>query len=182
MTTPSTAAEAGLSRSALYRAARAGEYVRIARGIYLPADAAVDWELVEAVVRRPEATVCLTSALVHHELSDVLPDSLDVAIPRGARVPATDAAIDWHLFDADSYAVGRVDMAIPGSDLSIGIYTPERCIVDCFRLRGQVGYESGREALKEWLRRGGRPAALMDIAEQLPRARTPVLRALEVLT
>ena len=44
--TPSTAAQAGLSRSALYRGARAGRLDRIARGIYLPAQAsAADWDL-----------------------------------------------------------------------------------------------------------------------------------------
>ena len=46
--TPSTAAQAGLSRSALYRGARAGRLDRIARGIYLPAKAsAADWDLLE---------------------------------------------------------------------------------------------------------------------------------------
>ena len=37
--TPNTAGQAGLSRSALYRGARAGWLDRIARGIYLPAEA-----------------------------------------------------------------------------------------------------------------------------------------------
>lgn len=37
--TPRTAGQAGLSRSALYRGALAGRLDRIARGIYLPADA-----------------------------------------------------------------------------------------------------------------------------------------------
>jgi len=45
-----------------------------------------------------------------------------------------------------------------------------------------LGYELARDALKEWLRRGGKPAQLIQIASQLPRASGPVLRALEALT
>lgn len=33
----------------------------------------------------------------------------------------------------------------------IGIYSPERSIADAFRLRGEVGYELARDALREWL-------------------------------
>lgn len=179
--TPASAAKNGLSRSGLYRAARAGRYDRIARGVYLSSAAVADWDLVEAAARRPDATICLISALVQHDLSDAIPESLDVAIPRGARPPATKAAIAWHHFDVASFELGRVDMVIPGVDLSIGIYSPERCIADAFRLRGQFGYETARDALKEWLRRGGKPADLMAVAARLPRARTPVLQALEVL-
>lgn len=181
--TPSTATRSGLSRAGLYRAANAGDLTRIARGIYLPTDApASDWNLIEAATRRPDATICLTSALAHHDLIDVIPDTLDVAIPRGSRSPATEQAITWHQFDAATFGVGRDEISIEGSDLSIGIYSPERCIADAFRLRGHLGYEIARDALKEWLRRGGKPNHLMQIALQLPRAKAPVLRALEALS
>lgn len=181
--TPSNADRSGLSRSGLYRAADAGELTRIARGIYLPANGpAVDWNLVEAATRRPDATICLTSALADHDLIDTIPETLDVAIPRGSRSPATEQAITWHQFDAATFDIGRTSIAIDGSDLTIGLYSPERCIVDAFRLRGQVGYETGRDALKEWLRRGGKPAEVMQVAVQLPRGKAPVLRALEALS
>lgn len=181
--TPPTADRAGLSRAGLYRAAEAGNLTRVARGIYLPTNApATDWNLIEAATRRPDATICLTSALAHHDLIDTIPDTLNVAIPRGARSPATKQAITWHQFDAATFSVGRHEITIEGSNLLIGLYSPERCIVDAFRLRGQLGYENARDALKEWLRRGGKPNKLIQIAMQLPRAKTPILRALELLT
>lgn len=43
---------------------------------------------------------------------------------------------------------GRNEIEIPGSTLTIGIYSPERCIADAFRLRGDAGYEMGRDALR----------------------------------
>lgn len=179
---PGTAEQGGLSRSALYRKAREGRFERIARGIYLPADApAADWDRIEAATRRPDATICLTSALAHHDLTDAIPAALDVAIPRGSRTPASTGAIAWHQFDQATFEIGREEILVAGTDQTIGIYSPERSIADAFRLRGEVGYELSREALKEWLRRGGKPARLMEIASRLPRAKSPVLHALEVL-
>lgn len=180
--TPSTATRAGLSRSGLYRGAWAGRLDRIARGIYLPAKApAADWDQIEAATRRPEATICLTSALAYHDLTDAIPAALDVAIPRGSRTPASTGAIAWHQFDRATFEIGREEISIPGSDQTIGIYSPERSIADAFRLRGDVGYELARDALREWLRRGGKPTRLIEIALQLPRAKSPVLQALEIL-
>lgn len=180
--TPATAKKRGISRSALYRAARNGQLERIARGLYLPADApATDWEWIEAASRRSEATICLTSALALHDLTDEIPATLDIAIHRGARIPAGTSPITWHQFDKATFDLGREQIAIPGTDQMIGLYSAERSIADAFRLRGSVGYELARDALKEWLRRGGKPARLADLATRIPRARTPLLTALDTL-
>lgn len=181
--TPRTAGEAGMSRRALYRAVREGRYERVARGIYVPAGAAAaDWDWLEAAARRPDATICLTSALAHHDLTDAIPRALDVAIPRGARIPASTTSIAWHSFDRATFDLGHDEVEIPGTDSTIRLYSPERSIVDAFRLRSDIGYELARDALKEWLRRGGKPARLVDIATRLPRAKQPVLQALDLLT
>ncbi|PCC28714.1 hypothetical protein CIK76_10405 [Glutamicibacter sp. BW80] len=171
------------SRSALSRGVKAGRWERIARGIYLPSDAPpTDWDQLEAATRRPDATICLISALAHYDLTDEIPDALDMAIPRGARTPQTQGAIRWHHFDKSTFELGREEIIIPGSTQLIGIYSPERTIVDCFRLRSSIGYEIARDTTKEWLRRGGKPAQLMQIATQLPRAKSLVLNALELLS
>lgn len=173
----------GLSRSALLRGVNEGRWERIARGIYLPSDAPpIDWDQLEAATRRPDATICLVSALAHYDLTDEVPDALDVAIPRGARTPQAEGAIRWHHFDKETFDLGRKEITIPGSLQLIGIYSPERTIVDCFRLRSSVGYEIARDATKEWLRRGGKPAQLMQFATQLPRAKSLVLKTLELLS
>jgi predicted transcriptional regulator of viral defense system len=173
----------GISRTSLYRAARDGRFDRIARGIYRASDAEpAEWEWIEAAARRPDATICLTSALAYYDLTDVIPPTLDVALRRGSRRPATKSAITWHFFDRETFHLGRAEITVPGSSLQIGIYTAERTIADTFRLRGTLGYELGRDALREWLRRGGKPARLIEIATQLPRSRGPLLHTLEALT
>ena len=167
----------------MYRAAERGELVRIAPGIFLPADAtAADWEWVEAASRRPESTICLTSALAYHDLIDEIPATLDVAVHRGAYTPTGSSAITWHHFDKATFDLGREQITIPGTEQRIGLYSAARSIADAFRLRGAVGYELPLEALKEWLRRGGKPAHLVALATQLPRAKGPLLNALETLT
>jgi hypothetical protein len=181
-TRPRRAAGHGMSRSSFYRHAQSGDFEKIARGLYLPADAdAADWDWLEAASRHPKATICLTSALAHYELTDDIPAALDIAIPRGARAPATTGAIAWHHFATGTFDLGRTKIPIPGSTMSIGLYSAERCIADAFRLRGSNGYELGRNALREWLRGGGKPADLMAIATQLPRAKGPILQALQAM-
>lgn len=181
-TKPRRATDHGMSRSSFYRQAHSGNYEKIARGLYLPANAsAADWDWLEAASRHSRATICLTSALAHYDLIDDIPTALDIAIPRGTRAPATTGAIKWHHFAEDTFNLGRKRIRIPGSTMSIGIYSPERCIADAFRLRGNNGYELARDALREWLRRGGKPADLMDIAIKLPRAKGPTLQMLDAI-
>lgn len=85
------------------------------------------------------ATICLTSALAHHDLTDAIPSALDIAIPREARIPAGSGSIKWHSFDRATFDLGRDEIPIPGTDQLIGIYSPERSIADAFRLRGAIG-------------------------------------------
>lgn len=179
----SDAARAGIGSRTLYRLRDAGVVEQIGRGLYQRADSSIaDFDLVEAVMRRPESTICLTSALVHHGLTDAIPARTDIAIPRGKSAPTRTPAIHWHYFDADTFTLGRAEIPVEGAGRTIGVYSPERSIVDAFRLRGTEGYETATEALRTWLRRhDSHPAALLEMANQLPRARGPILRALEYL-
>ncbi len=182
--TTKNAAAHGTSKAQLARGVRAGRYERIARGIYQPTDAeAGDLDWIEAAARRPDAIICLMSALAHHGLTDEIPTTLDVALPRGSRIPATTGAITWHLFDKSTFDIGRQEIPIPGTDgLTIGMYNAERCIADAYRLRGELGYETPTAALRAWLDRGGKPAELISVATKLPRAKSPLLQALQALT
>lgn len=170
-------------RSSLYRGLARGEWERVARGIYAPAGMPLmQPEWLEATTRRPEATICLTSALAYWDLTDEIPERVHVAIWKGARKPATRSPLAWHHLDRDSFDTQRREVEIPGSDgRMIGIYSPERSVVDCFRLRALVGYETATAALHELLAQGGDRALLMRLAMCLPRARRPLLDILEAL-
>jgi len=173
---------AGLSKHALYQLRDRGELDVVARGVYRRRDAElVDEDLLEIATRSARATLCLTSALVRHGLSDAIPSAHDVALPRGTRAPVTRAPVQWHSFDVATFDLERGRLQLDGHT-AIGLYSAQRSIVDAFRMRGREGYEVATEALKHWLRRRGSQAGeLMAVAELLPRGAPALRQALEVL-
>jgi predicted transcriptional regulator of viral defense system len=180
----SDAAEHGVSHTSLYRLQGAGLVERIGSGLYVAGTSIQgDFDLLEASVKAPLATLCLTSALARHELIDEIPSSIDLALPRGRTPPQLSAPVAWHIFDKATFGIGRSTIPVEGAEeTSIGIYSPERSIVDAFRLRGSAGYETGIEALRNWLKRpGSQPARLMEVAAAVPRSQGPLRQALEVL-
>jgi predicted transcriptional regulator of viral defense system len=179
----SEAQDAGMSDPRLYRLMRDGAVQRITHGLYRWTDAEIeDLDLIEIAAVAPMATLCLTTALARHDLTDEIPASIDVAVPRGTRAPNTAAPTTWHTFNTETFEIGRTLLPL-ADDFRIGLYEPVRTIIDCYRLRHLEGVELGRDALKQWLRRrGSQPAMLLQTAESsFPRV-VPQLRAdLQVL-
>ncbi|WP_449280816.1 type IV toxin-antitoxin system AbiEi family antitoxin domain-containing protein [Leucobacter sp.] len=174
----------GLTRHALDRLIETGEFERIAPGLFLRSGLADDttaaWIAIAA--KRPDATLCLLTALSLHELTDEIPTRSDIAIPRGTQpVTVHHAPIAWHRFDADTFSIGRTEHALPAGS-SIGLYSAERTLIDLFRLRHAWGSDLALGALKQWLRgRGNSPGSLLTMAEGFPKARPAIQQALEVL-
>jgi hypothetical protein len=173
---------AGLTPDRLYRLRDQGKIEQISRGLYHKTGAAwaADVDLVEVVTRAPDATICLTSALARHGLTDEIPAATDIALPRGTWKPAVGAAVTWHSFAASTFALGR-DLLDLDDGLGIGIYSAPRSIIDAFRLRYREG-DLAIVALRRWLRRpGNHPAELLDLARSFPGARSGLRAALEIL-
>jgi predicted transcriptional regulator of viral defense system len=177
-----TARDAGLSDRTLASLVADGTLERLGRGVYRKTDAPLaDHDLIEVALRAPDATLCLLSALAHHDLSDAIPAMIDVALPRSRRAPKVDAPVTWHRFHDDTFALGREPMDVD-EGVRIGVYSPERSIIDAFRLRHQVGEDVAIEALKRWLREPRVvPAELLRLAQSFPKAEPSLLRALQVL-
>ncbi|MCM2258765.1 MAG: type IV toxin-antitoxin system AbiEi family antitoxin domain-containing protein [Vicinamibacteria bacterium] len=172
----------GLTRRGLQALLDSGAIERRARGLFARTDSvADDPELAAVALVAPRATICLASALVRHELIDAIPGSIDLALPRGTRLPKTGLPVTWHRFAASTFEIGRRTIDVDGRKL--GIYDPLRSIVDSFRLRHREGHEQGLEALKAWLRRrGSQPASLVAVARAVdPRAASAIARVLEIL-
>lgn len=174
----------GLSRHRFDQLLNGGEYERIAPGVFLSAgttdDTTAAWMAI--ATKRPEATLCLLSALSIHDLTDDIPRRSDVAIPRGTgplTIPI--ARIAWHRFDAETFHLGRTEHALPGG-LSIGLYSAERTIIDLFRLSHDWGRDLAVDALKRWLRvRGNSPSSLVTMAKHFPKALPSLRNTLEIL-
>lgn len=173
---------AGLSDPVLYGLVDEGRIERISHGLYRRAEVDIaDLELVVIAAANERATLCLTSALARHDLTDQIPSRIDVALPRGTRTPKVSAPAQWHQFAIATFDFGRDLVALDGG-FSIGLYSPERSIVDAYRLRHLEGDELGREALKAWLgRRGSQPSRLLKMADSFPKALPRLREDLRVL-
>ena len=183
MLTIRSARAAGLRKDEVYRMVQAGGLERIGRGVYVqpgeidPGLAA----LAGATAVKPQATMCLTSALVHHDLSDEIPFAADIALPRGMRFPAGFEHVTWHSFDAATFEIGRARLD-RHPELGLWVYSAERTIVDAFRLAHREGIDQAAEALRRWVRRAGNsPATLLKTADAFPRTAPAIRQALQVL-
>lgn len=173
---------AGISAERLYAYRSQGLIDQVARGLYRWADAPqIDQDLLEIAHRAPRGTLCLVTALARHGLTDIIPPRIDIALPRGSRTPALRETIHVHIFSRETFELGREELNI-GDGLSIGIYSPERTLVDVIRLRHQEGADVAWEALRRWIsRKGSKPAALLSMAKHFRGAEKAVRSALEVV-
>lgn len=180
--TLATAEASGLRKDQIYALVQAGELERVGRGVFVdPGRIDPQWaSLAGATMLRPEATLCLTSALVHHGLSDAVPFAVDIALPRGVRHPAGFEQVSWHSFDPGTFGVGRAGLERSG--IRMAMYSAERTITDCFRLGHLEGVDQANEALRRWVRQAGhQPSDLLEVASSFPRTKPRIRRALEVL-
>lgn len=173
----------GMRKDEIYKCLAAGEIERGGVGVYYRPDAVdpaeVSWGA--ATARHPSATLCLTSALVYHDLSDAIPVSTDIALPRRTRLPAGFDHVAWHLFDVATFNIERCQ-AKSSLDIPLYVFSAERTIVDCFRLAYREEAEVPYMALKRWLRQRGNTAArLLDVAASFPRTLARIRHALEIL-
>ena len=177
------AEELGVADYELRRLRDRGDLIDLGRGVYQRADAPPSATIDLAVVstRVPYGAISLNSAMAYWDLTDEIPATVHVSVPRGAhrpRISYTPTTV--HVFAADTFELGRIRReGEEGSEL--WIYSPERTVIDAMRLPRIVGRDQALEALRRYLALiGARPAELMDLADAL-RAAQPVRQALEIL-
>lgn len=180
--TYSKARAAGVSAERLYTYRSQGFIEQIGRGLYRWTDAPeVDQDLLEVAYRAPQGALCLVTALARHGLTDIIPTRIDIAIPRGSRIPVLRSPVNVHVFARETFNLGREILDI-GDNVSIGLYSAERSLVDVIRLRHREGADVAWEALRRWLRgRGAKPASLIAMAKHFHGAESAVRQALEVV-
>jgi predicted transcriptional regulator of viral defense system len=177
-------AKTDLSRHHLEKLIAAGKYERLAPGVFVHSgvtdDTTAAWMGIAS--RKPTATVCLISAASIHDLTDEVPRATDIAIPRGTHPMKIDyPPIIWHSFASNTFNIGRETYKLPG-DMTIGMYSAARTVIDLFKLRHDKGNDLAVEALKRWLRtRANKPSVLLDMATHFPNVRPTIQSTLEIL-
>jgi hypothetical protein len=178
----SKARAAGVSSDRLHSYCARGIVEQIGRGLYRWTDSPeADTDLLEVAHRAPQGTLCLVTALARHGLTDVIPPQIDVALPRGSRIPSLQSPVRFHVFASKTFDVGREELDL-GDKVLLGLYSAERSVIDVIRLRHNEGSDVAWEALRRWLRRrGSNPATLIKMAVRFHGAERAVRTALEVV-
>jgi hypothetical protein len=180
--TTETALARGIHPRALYAARDSGAIAELSYGVFRRADAppASFPDLLAVAYRNSKAIICLLSAAAVYDLTDEIPPTVQIAVPRSSRPPRISFPPTEVLrFEPSTFELGLTHLeAAPGE--SVRIYGPARTVVDLMRLRNRIGEPTALSALHRYLRRrDARPPELLNIAAEL-RVYGPVLHALDV--
>jgi len=147
------------------RMERAGDVIRLSRGVYQLTDVELDpnHSLAQASKRIPKGVICLISALALHGLTDQLPAKTWIAIGTKDWAPKQDGTpIRIVRFTDKLLSEGVETHTIEG--VSVRVFEPAKTVADCFRHRSKVGLTVAIEGLKEALRQ--RKATPAEITRQ----------------
>jgi predicted transcriptional regulator of viral defense system len=183
---------AGITATTVSRMEKSGELIRLGRGLYQLPNASVGAHHDLAIVAKavPTGVICLVSALAFHELTDVIPSRVWIAIgPKDRKPCLTYPALQVVRFSPGHLQGGNERHVIDGVEVSIT--TPARTIIDLFRYRqsqgrrfkSSPGLNVALEGLREALRqRKATPAEIARCAEQMGvwAATRPYLEAMTV--
>ncbi len=138
-----------------------------------------DFFSAEAFV--PNGVICLMSAARYYELTNFLPDTIDVAIERKKKVVTLP---DWPEIKIFYFNPTRMELGVSEvweGDNVFHIFDIEKTVVDIIYYRNKIGIEETTKVLKNYLKRENRQIdRLYAYAKQL-RCEKIVRTYLEVL-
>lgn len=168
--TTSTASAHGVHPRDLYAWRDTGQIVELSRGVFRAADAppASYPDILAVAYRSPRAIVCCLSAAAIHELTDEMPSTVQIAVPKQSHSPEISyPPVTVFRFDESIFETGlsSIDAA---PDEPVRIYDAARTVVDLMRFRHRFGEPIAYAALNRYLETpGARPALLLEYAETL---------------
>ena len=113
-----------------------------------------DFFSAEAFV--PYGVICLMSAARYYELTNFLPDAVDVAIERKKKVNTLPEWPEIRIFYFDA---SRMDLGVTevrDGDNCFHIFDIEKTVVDIIYYRNKIGIEETSEVLRNYLKRRDR--------------------------
>ena len=140
----------GIHPEYLRRLCQRGLLLRIARGLYVPADAkpSEHHSLVEAFKWVPHGVACLLTALRFHGIGTQAPFEIWMALDRRAARPRMKyPPLRIMRFSGAAFAKGVEQHLIEG--VPVKVYDPAKTVVDCFKYRNKIGLDVAIEALRE---------------------------------
>jgi predicted transcriptional regulator of viral defense system len=113
-----------------------------------------DFFSAEAFV--PNGVICLMSAARYYELTNFLPDAVDVAIERKKKVSTLPEWPQLRVFYFDSVRMDIGVNEVQENGNSFHIFDIEKTVVDIIYYRNKIGIEETSEVLRNYLNRKDR--------------------------
>lgn len=104
----------------------------------------------------PDGVICLMSAAVYYNLSTYIPDAVDIAIERKAKVSTLPDSPELNInyYTADRFHTGILD--VQEGKNHFRIYDIEKTVVDIVYYREKIGIAETKEILVNYLRLNNR--------------------------
>lgn len=154
----------------LYAWRDSGQIIELSRGVFRRADAPLASypDMIAVAHRTPRAIVCCVSAAAIHDLTDEMPASVQVAVPKRSHTPViTYPPVTVFRFDETTFELGLTSFEA-GPEEAVRIYDAARTVADLMRFRKRFGEPIAYAALHRYLASSAaRPALLLDYAEAL---------------
>ncbi|MFV0458395.1 MAG: type IV toxin-antitoxin system AbiEi family antitoxin domain-containing protein [Actinomycetales bacterium] len=180
--TTQTARSRGVHPRDLYAWRDAGPIVELSRGVFRRADAppASFPDALAVAYRSPGAIMCCVSAAAIYDLTDEMPQTVQIAVSKRSHAPQIDyPPVTVFRFTESTFELGLSSFEAAPGEL-VRIYDAARTVVDLMRFRLRFGEPVAHAALNRYLTtRGARPSLLLDYAESLG-VFGPVRAALDV--
>ncbi len=147
----------GFSQYKVSKLVSEGRLVKLNKSYYENAEYSgeeSDFYFAEAYA--PKGVICLLSAAVYYHLTTFIPDAVDVAIPRKAKVSTMPdrPQMNVHYYTDNRHELGITTVKEGGNEFLI--YDIEKTVVDIVFYREKVGIEETKEILVTYLQRKDR--------------------------
>lgn len=174
--------EKGFSQYRINKLVDEGTLIRLNKSFYENANyngEESDFYFVQAFA--PKGIICLLSAAVYYHLTNFIPDAVDVAIPRKAKVSTIPEwpQMNIHHYTDDRYELGVI--TVTEGENEFRIYDVEKTVVDIVFYREKVGIEETKEILVTYLERKDRNLNLLLKYAELMKCQKVMRQYLEVL-
>lgn len=115
-----------------------------------------DMDFYFAYAYVPKGVICLQSAAEYYNLSDYIPDAIEVAVPRKANISTLPEwpTINLHYFTDERFLNGIKTIKIDNNQFRI--YDLEKTVIDIVFYREKIGIEEMKEVLTNYLKRENR--------------------------
>ncbi|MEN8154649.1 MAG: transcriptional regulator [Acidobacteriota bacterium] len=145
--------ENGFHQETITSLYKKGIIEKINRGLYKLKEYEPDnnLDLVYASLQTKKGVVCLISALSFHEITDEIPDKVQLAIPKGARRnKIIYPKVKFYNFSEETWEAGIEE--IDESGHTFRVYSAAKTIADCIKFRSQIGMDVVIDAIKRSLK------------------------------